>query len=124
MGLGAGLAGRSGPLGSTWQQAEQGEAQGDIPGEHDHRPKDSREPSHSVTCARDRQIQACGCKQPSKTRAFSLSLKASRGGEAEADVMKHGMKEKRRNLTHQRQNAQATVTDDMKEHKEGARVIR
>lgn len=31
--------------------------------------------------------------------------------------MKHGMKEKRRNLTHQRQNAQATVTDDMQERK-------
>ena len=77
-----------------------------------------------MTCARDRQIQACGCKQPSKTRAFRLSLKASRGRETEADVMKRGMKEKRRNLTHQRQNAQATVTGDMQEQKEGACVIR
>ena len=38
--------------------------------------------------------------------------------------MKRGMKEKRRNLTHQRQNAQATVTGDMQEQKEGACVIR
>lgn len=42
MGLGTGLAGRGGPLGSTWQEAEQGEAQEDTPGKHDHRPQDNR----------------------------------------------------------------------------------
>lgn len=112
---------------ATWEHLAGGRARGGTRGHpRETRPQATGQqgPSHSVTCARDCQIQACGCKQPSKTRAFSLSLKASRRGETEADVIKHRMKEKRRNLTHQRQSAQAIVTDDMQEHKEGARVIR
>ena len=77
-------------------------------------------PQHGA--CRGCQMHACGQEQPSKTRACSLFLKASRGRETEAGVMKHGMKEKKSHTL----EAKCTGHWDWwhAEQKEGALVIR
>ena len=85
-------AGLCGPFGSAWQEAERGEGQEGIQGSMA-KGQQGAIPQHGA--CRGCQMHACGQEQPSKTRACSLFLKASRGRETEAGVMKHGMKEKK-----------------------------